>query len=141
MVDRSFQSLENYKPAPFTKGLPGIREYSVCDTTQNLVAIARLEKGVWVHCMVREREESRVRWKNLAKEWSNGFEAGIPKPAYHWAEWKYHPGRLFQGAVRCGRENPAILITPNLETELFFRVAVSSRERFSMPLCEKHKGS
>ncbi|MEO3413190.1 hypothetical protein AAFO92_00900 [Roseovarius sp. CAU 1744] len=141
IVDQSFQPLEKYKPAPFTIGLPGIKEYSVYSATQNLVAIARIERGTWVQCLVREHEESRVRWKDLAKEWSNGFEAGFPKPAYLWVEWKYHPERPFVGAVKCRGEDPAILISPNLETDLFFRVAVISAQHSNTPLCEKHEDS
>ncbi|WP_162891672.1 hypothetical protein [Profundibacter amoris] len=123
---QNFAPLEQYESAPFTHGLPGVKVYSVYNRPQTLVAIARVDQGKWVNCLVRESEETRSGWREVAAEWESGFEVGFPRDEYQWVIWRYHPARPFRGAVRCCREGPAILITPNLETNFYFRVEVSS---------------
>ena len=51
IANQSFAPLENYEPAPFSMGSPGMKDYAVYDASRNLVAIARAIKGEWVFCL------------------------------------------------------------------------------------------
>jgi hypothetical protein len=125
IADQKFAPLAHYGSAPFSHGLPGVKEYSVYNGTQTLVAIARVEQDDWVRCLVRENVENRSRWREVAAEWKSGFVLGFPRGAYKWVNWPFNPNRPFLGAVRCLSDDSGILIAPNLDTDLLFRVEIS----------------
>ena len=126
IADQSFGPLQSYEPAPFSSGMPGIKEYSVYSASRDLVAIARVVKGEWVRCLVRENEEDTSRWRELATEWVDGFEAGFPRSRYHWVKWRFNPNNMFTGAFRCHGKGFVPLIAPVLDRSLQFRVVVSN---------------
>jgi len=135
IADQSFAPLINYEPAPFSMGLPGKKEYAVYDASRNLVAIATAIRGEWASCLVRESEEDRSRWRELGTEWEDDFEVSFPKSEYLWVRSPINPERPFRGAVRCKGNSLPIVILPNLETNFFFRVAVSKASTRAQNLC------
>ena len=114
ITDQSFAPLGNYEPAPFSAGLPDVKEYAVYNVPQDLVAIAKFVKGKWVQCLVRESDEtqSRSRWRELANNWTNGFQAGFPKARYHWVKWNWNPHRPFPAALRCHNDSFVLIVIP-----------------------------
>ncbi len=97
LTHQDFAPLENYKPAPFSMGLPSMKNYSVYNNTQDLVVIATVVRGDWVHCLVRESKEVRVRrsdtlrWRELATEWENNFKENFPRSNYLRVTWSLNP--------------------------------------------------
>ena len=144
LTDQDFTPLANYKPAPFSMGLPGKKRYAVYNNSQDLVAIATVVRGDWVECLVHESKEVRVRrsdtlrWRELATEWENDFKENFPRSNYHWVTWPLDPNRPFPGALRCEAGKPTLLIGPYIDLDFHFRVGVSNDfPSKARELCEK----
>lgn len=126
LKEQSFSALAGFAPAPFSSGMPGVKEYAVFNKARSLVVVARQVKGAWEQCLVREHTEDRARWRDLARAWEEGFEAAFADGAYRPVKARYNPDRPFHGAVRCDGDRFVMLVMPTLEWGFQFRVVVAN---------------
>lgn len=124
--DQDFAPLRGYEPAPFSSGLPGVRQYAVYNAPKSLIAIATLSGDIWGRCLVRETEESHTRWRDLGKQWTEGFGAAYPGPKYQHVSSRFDPNRPFPGAARCREKHLEVLIIPSLAASFAFRVEITN---------------
>lgn len=137
ILDQDFEPLEDYETAPFTYGMPGIREFGVYNTSRSLIVTAREERGKWVHCLVREAKEERSVWREQAAQWENGFLDSFPQSEYVRIKWPYNPIAPFRGALLCRGDKPLLLVAPFLG-DMVFRISVhNDLSHHAFEECEK----
>ncbi len=125
ILQQSFGALDGDEGAPFSVGMPGIRELAVHNGKRTLVAIARSGRDIRASCTVRETiEKDRARWRVLMDMWNEGLEAGFSRRHNRAVRWSPVENMVIFGAMRCRNGRLVLRTAPHFLPEFRFRVSV-----------------
>lgn len=135
---QSFTPLQSKGSSAAVWGLPGSKEHTAYNESRSLMAVATYSDDMWVSCLVREREESGLRLRELTETWENEFMASFPQPQYLITERPRIATHAFHNAYRCLEDGTSLRVAPYIAPGLYFRVSISlNAPNVSEQLCSK----